>query len=207
MGLLLSTLFAPLYIYTTLKGKFDMWKNLLSKVPDNVFIEPCLDVGCGRGMVFVMIAKRKKSLSAAALQSIESVYAIDIFDKHDQTGNCPDSTCKNLAAQGVLDYGVLHTASFCNMPFVDNSFAFITSSLSLHNASSKDQKAGIMECARVLKPGGMILVVDLYPRVKYYAKWLIQLGWTDVSTVWSGPKMMYGVLPCQTMRAIKPLQA
>lgn len=206
MGLLLSNIFASMHIYTALRRKFDAWEKLLRTVPDNVFLEPCLDVGCGRGMIFVMIARRKKLLSASALQTVEPVYAIDIFDGCNQARSCPEGTCQNLAAQNVLDHAVLHTASFCNMPFVDDSFAFISSSLSLHNASTKDQKAGILECARVLKPGGMILVVDLFPRVTFYAKWLIKIGWIDVSTMWSGAKMVCGVLPCQTMRAIKPLQ-
>jgi ubiquinone/menaquinone biosynthesis C-methylase UbiE len=158
-------------------------------------------------MVFVMIARRKKLLSASALQTVESVYAIGIFDGCDQASNCPEGTCQNLAAQYVFDHVVLHIATFCNMPFVHDSFAFISSSLSLHNASTKDQKAGILECARVLIPGGMILVVDLFPRVTFYAKWLIKMGWIDVSTVWSGTKMICGVLPCQTMRAIKLLNS
>jgi hypothetical protein len=105
----------------------------------------------------------------------------------------------------IIRYFTLHHSVICL--FIDDSFAFISSSLSLHNASTKDQKAGILECARVLIPGGMILVVDLFPRVTFYAKWLIKMGWIDVSTVWSGTKMICGVLPCQTMRAIKLLNS
>ena len=171
MRLLLSNIFARFNtnIHGSQKRKFDAWEKLLRTDPENVFLKPCLDVGCGQGMVFVMIARRKKLLSASALQTVESVYAIGIFDGCDQASNCPEGTCQNLAAQYVFDHVVLHIATFCNMPFVHDSFAFISSSLSLHNASTKDQKADILECARVLKPGGMILVVYLFPRVTFYA--------------------------------------
>jgi len=52
LGLVLSTVLAPLYLYSSLKGKFDVWDNL----PSEIMTAPTLDIGCGRGLVLLKIA-------------------------------------------------------------------------------------------------------------------------------------------------------
>lgn len=44
-----SNIAAPLYLYASLKGKHDLWDNLLSNQPDSAFRGPALDIGCGEG--------------------------------------------------------------------------------------------------------------------------------------------------------------
>lgn len=63
LGLLASNIFAPLYLYATLRGKFKAWETLLHDVAKDIDLhEPCLDCGCGRGMVLLMIGHLKKRL-------------------------------------------------------------------------------------------------------------------------------------------------
>lgn len=65
-GLLASFLSAPLYLYATLYGKFQIWENLLQNISMDVNLsEPCLDCGCGRGMVLLMLARLKKKLATS----------------------------------------------------------------------------------------------------------------------------------------------
>ncbi len=64
LGLVLSFFTAPLYLYATLRGKFQVWEKLLRDMVKDVDLsEPCLDCGCGRGMVLLMLARLKKELA------------------------------------------------------------------------------------------------------------------------------------------------
>lgn len=56
-------------------------------------------------------------------------YGIDIFDTSDQSGNSPRATVANVLAADVGDRCVLHTASFTELPFPDETFTLVTSSL------------------------------------------------------------------------------
>lgn len=116
-----------MYLYATLKGKFDLWDQILASLPEEDHRGPALDAGCGRGMVLVATAKRRRALGVD--QTAAPCYGIDIFYKNDQSGNSPSATVANLLAAGVEAQCVLHTASFTNLPFADGSFRLVTSSL------------------------------------------------------------------------------
>ncbi len=65
LGLAASLWTAPIYLYATLSGKFKVWEALLHDLPKDVDIsEPCLDCGCGRGMVLLILARLKKELAS-----------------------------------------------------------------------------------------------------------------------------------------------
>ena len=81
LGCASSVVFAPLYLYASLKGKKDVWDRLLADVPDDVFKHPVLDAGCGRGLVLLKSAQRKAEIDA----SIPAT-GIDIFSTADQSG-------------------------------------------------------------------------------------------------------------------------
>ncbi|KND93938.1 hypothetical protein TOPH_01568 [Tolypocladium ophioglossoides CBS 100239] len=164
-GLLASFVAAPLYLYASLRGKFQVWDEILDGLPDSAFAGPALDVGCGRGMVLLKTAQRKKKLLASSEgeAGIAPAYGIDIFSTADQTGNSPLATYKNAAALSVVPHTVLHTASFtARLPFADAAFALVTSNLALHNAPREGRLAAVKEMARVCAPGGSIVIVDLY---------------------------------------------
>ncbi|KAJ5335834.1 methyltransferase [Penicillium brevicompactum] len=51
-SLAVANVAAPLYLYTSLKGKSDLWDKLLAKVPDDLLLSnPSLDTSCGRGLL------------------------------------------------------------------------------------------------------------------------------------------------------------
>ncbi|KAK1749745.1 hypothetical protein QBC47DRAFT_426561 [Echria macrotheca] len=204
-GLAASSITAPLYLYASLRGKFQIWDDILSQLSDTDFSSPSLDVGCGRGLVLLKIAQRKKAIAArVGAANVQPAYGIDIFASADQTGNHPVATYKNAAAMGVLDLTVLHSASFAEtFPFADGVFSIVTASLSLHNVREADQGVAVREMARVCSPCGIILVVDLFG-VNGHAHILKELGWQDVSVKGAGLRMVYGIFPCQILRAVKP---
>ena len=108
LDLVLSTILAPLYLYASLKGKFDVWDNLLADIPPEI-IRTNLNMGCGRGLVLLKTAQlKKKALSESSpQQTISPAYAVDLFINRDQTGNSPETMRR-------LSVVVLYTADFTN---------------------------------------------------------------------------------------------
>lgn len=200
MGLLASNIAAPLYLYASLKGKHDLWDSLLNNVPDSDFQGPAMDMGCGRGMVLLKVAQRKKAIQ----QGCSPVYGIDIFNTSDQSGNSPEATYANAASLEVLDNVVLHTTSFTEeLPFADGVFSLVTSSLALHNVDFQGRQQAIAELARVCRPGGRVLIVDLMGYPKGYMEILTSLGWKEITCEFAGVGSMFGMWPCQVIRATK----
>lgn len=210
LGLFASSFASPLYLYASLKGKFQVWDEILRSIPDSAFKAPSLDVGCGRGMVLLKIAQRKKKLIAGSdidhISSTETrpAYGIDIFKTADQTGNSPVATYQNAAAMDVINNVVLHTLSFTErLPFIDGAFQLITSNLALHNANREGRIIAMEEMARVCAHGGRIVIVDLYGSFNDHEAVLKRLGWDSVTVSTIGIKMLFGIWPCQMLIAMK----
>ena len=209
LGLLASNIFAPLYLYATLRGKFQVWQRILNDISKQIDLcEPCLDCGCGRGMVLIQIAHLKKEFTHnCSYRSVLPVYGVDIFNSFDQTSNSPLSTYRNVASANLLDYIVVHTANFVNLPFKDNSFSLVTSSLAIHNVNNRqDKQRAIQQCARVTKPNGWLISVDLKGNVAFYQQILRELHWQTIERYWAGIQMMFGLWPCEILKAQKPQQ-
>ena len=131
--------------------------------------EKILDVGCGRGMFLIEAAKRLKTGKAIG---------IDLWQAKDQSGNGPESTLNNARLENVADRIEVQTADMASLPFEDNFFDIVISSLAIHNAESEISQS-IKEIYRVLRPGGRFLLIDLR-NVPKYAEILRQLGAKEI---------------------------
>lgn len=205
-SLVVANVAAPLYLYTSLKGKSDLWDKLLAKVPDDQLLGyPSLDIGCGRGLVLLKVAERKKALAARESSSAATkAYGIDVFKK-----NSPSVTAGNAAALGVLPNVVLHYADCTDVfPFRDGSFSLVTSSLSLQYVNSEGRKNAMCEMIRVCHPGGRLIVVGLAGYVRGLRTQLCEAGWPedDIDVSWAGPGVMYGMWPAQVLTAKCPIK-
>ncbi|KAJ5205083.1 uncharacterized protein N7498_005962 [Penicillium cinerascens] len=178
LGLVASNFLAPLYLYTSLKGKFNAWDKLLAKVPPEIFMYPSLDIGCGRGLVLMKIAERKKDVAFSMTRTPDPVYGIDLFIRGDQSGNAPEATYDNAASLNLTDYLTLHTANFIYLPFKDETMSLATASLSIHNADKASRKIALIEAARVLKPDGYLIILDLAGYIGQYKSVLKSMGWS-----------------------------
>lgn len=177
---------AGLYWYASRRGKFAIWDRLLRRVSLSPG-ERVLDLGCGRGAVAIMAATRFPEAS---------VTGIDLWRAGDQSGNSRSAAQANAELNGVRDRLVFDTGDMTRLPYPDAAFALITASLSLHNIpTAEGRRAAVQEAARVLAPGGRILIVDIQ-RTREYAAELRRLGLTASGPTrlgwrswWTGPWM------------------
>lgn len=132
--------------------------------------EMVLDVGCGRGLMLIGAAKRLPRGRAIG---------IDLWQTADQSGNSLATTQRNAEIEGVSERVALHTGDARELPFPDGTFDLIVSTWALHNIPSSEGRAkAVREIARVLRPGGRLLLVDIqYSRD--YVKGLREAGIAD----------------------------
>jgi arsenite methyltransferase len=175
---------AALFIRTTRVGKFEVWAEILKNLRLRGD-ETLLDMGCGRGAVL---------LAAAKLLPNGRAIGVDIW-RADQTDNAERNTLRNAEIEGVADRVEVRTTDITDLPFDDDSFDVIVSSLVVHNIPTAEARTkAISEAARVLRPGGRLALVDIF-FTNHYAKQLRALGWTDVRRrnlgwrMWWGPGM------------------
>ncbi len=158
------------YLHSSFRGKFLVWAKLLEELRLRGD-ERILDLGCGRGAVVLM---------AAQYLTTGKAVGVDLWRTADQSGNSIDATRRNAVAEGVADRVELHTADMQALPFPDNSFDLIVSSMAIHNISGTDgRKKAIEEAVRVLRPGGRLMIVDIRSTGEYQEH-LIAMGMQDV---------------------------
>lgn len=107
--------------------------------------DTALDVGCGTGALAIAVKDR--------VGSGGQVCGID---------PSPEmvARARRKAAKAGVDVR-FETAAVEALPFPDATFDAVLSSLMLHHLTDEGRRLGIGEIARVLKPGGKLLAVDI----------------------------------------------
>lgn len=164
----------------TATGLFMVWTSKVGKVRTRERLldriawrgdEAVLDVGCGRGLMLVAAARRLKTGKAVG---------IDIWQEEDLAGNRPEATLENARREGVADRVEIKTADMRQIPFPDGSFDVIVSCAAIHNLyAAADRDQALREIARVLKPGGQVLIRDIR-HGRQYAEVLARHGCTEI---------------------------
>jgi arsenite methyltransferase len=184
------------YLYGTLRGKFVVWAELLDQLRLRGD-ERILDLGCGRGAVLLMAAQHLTTGRAVG---------VDLWRTVDQSGNSAEATRRNAVAEGVADRVELHTADMTALPFEDNSFDVVLSSLAIHNISGRaGREKAISEAVRVLRPGGRLRILDVRATWQYQAQ-LAKLGMSDVARRGLGWRFWWSVpwVATRLVTATKP---
>ena len=176
------------YLHNSLRGKFVVWARLLDQL-DLRGDERILDLGCGRGAVLLMAAQHLTTGRAVG---------VDLWRRVDQSGNSMEATRRDAIAEGVADRVKLHTGDMTALPFEDNSFDVIVSSLAVHNiGGGAGRKKAIHEAVRVLRPGGRLMIADV-KATRLYAAQLAKLGMRGVA------RRRLGWQPWWVVTATKP---
>lgn len=188
---LLSFLSAGLMVRSSKVGKLRQREKLMDLV-NLRGDEMVLDVGCGRGLLLNMAAKRLTTGKAVG---------IDLWQAEDLTDNRPEATLANAEAEGVADRVEVKTADMQQIPFMDETFDVAVASMSIHNIRDQDGRAkAVREIARVLKPGGRVALQD-FQCTDEYAQTLREMGWSDVerseliATMWPPVRVVTGKKP------------
>jgi SAM-dependent methyltransferase len=101
-----------------------------------------LDVGCGTGYLIRTLASR--------YHDAEDLAGIDAAPQMIEVANSLTQDARLKFAVGVAE----------QLPFPDGAIDLIVSTTSFDHWS--DQQAGLSECARVLRPGGHLVLVDQF---------------------------------------------
>jgi arsenite methyltransferase len=169
-------------LHTTLRGKFVVWAKILDKLGLRGD-ERILDLGCGRGAVLLLAAQHLTTGRAVG---------VDLWRNADQSGNSAEATRRNAIAEGVVDRVELHTGDMTALPFEDNRFDLVVSSLAIHNIRGRaGREKAIDEAVRVLRPGGRLLIADMRGTRQYQAR-LAKIGMSDVSRRGQGWRGWWG---------------
>jgi ubiquinone/menaquinone biosynthesis C-methylase UbiE len=110
--------------------------------------ETVLDVGCGTGTLAMTVVPR--------VGATGRVFGID-------PGAQQIARARTKAAQRSLSIefqiGVIE-----HLDFPDNSFDVVLSTIMMHHLSDSLKRQGLAEIARVLKPGGRLVIADFKPQ-------------------------------------------
>ena len=197
-GLLLLQVL-PSYLYSTRRGKFAVWAELLGGLQLRGD-ERVLDLGCGRGATLGMAAKAVPSGRAVGL---------DLWRSQDQSGNSLETAWRNLEIEGVGERCEIRTGDMRAVPFPDSTFDLVVSCLAIHNIKGQAGRLkAIDEAIRVLKPGGRLVITDLM-WTGTYARRLRERGMADVVEKQLDWRFWYGALGMLTglVIATKPTDA
>ena len=133
--------------------------------------EAVLDVGCGRGLLLIGAAKRLTTGTAVG---------VDLWQAEDLSGNRPEATQENARLEGVSDRVEVKDGDARRLPFADGTFDVVVTEAVLHNIyNPAERDTAVREIARVLKPGGRLLIGDVRHTGRY-AQVLGQCGLEDV---------------------------
>jgi len=156
-GLPITGVFSRLYDrYNRLGGFGEAFRK---RIVDEMSLksgESVLDCGCGTGTLAI-IAKREVGPEGA-------VCGVDL--SADQL-----RVARKKAQREELDVS-FHEGSIDELPFPDESFDAIFSTLMMHHVPASVKMAAFREMRRVLKPGGRIAIADFGPP-KHAWGWLV----------------------------------
>jgi ubiquinone/menaquinone biosynthesis C-methylase UbiE len=136
--------------------------------------EKVLDVGCGRGPLLILSARKLTT---------GRVTGIDVWNQADQANNTAEATLENARIAGVSDKIEVQTLDVRNLPFENQSFDRVVSNWVIHNIEHRsDRMKALDEMIRVVKPGGDIVIRDISNHDEYL-KHFRDLGFSNIQFV------------------------
>ncbi|NBV40506.1 class I SAM-dependent methyltransferase, partial [bacterium] len=154
--------------------------------------ETILDVGCGKGLLLITAAKQLNKNGKAC--------GIDIWNQNDLSANSIQATLHNAHIENVQDRVIVQDGNACHIPFPDNHFDAVISSMMLHNIDNEEnRKKALSEMVRVLKPNGTLLIQDFQHTQEYFKN----VHYLPVHSIQRSKLLWYLFPPVRIVSAIK----
>ncbi|NPV41159.1 MAG: class I SAM-dependent methyltransferase [Anaerolineae bacterium] len=130
---------------------------LLEHLPADA-VGKVLDIGCGNGALAIKAAQRFPKAA---------VTGVDFWGK---SWDYSIKVCEgNAAACGLSGRVDFRQGSAASLPFADGSFDLVISNLVFHEVrDAADKREPLREALRVLKPGGVFVLQDLFLLEPYF---------------------------------------
>jgi ubiquinone/menaquinone biosynthesis C-methylase UbiE len=114
-----------------------------------------LDIGAGTGRSSIMVLESRPRATLVALDLFEQS-----FDQHFGKGETPQGRLlANLKAAGVDQRATIATADMRKLPFEPAAFDAVVSAYAVDHLNRQGTDQALTEAARVLKPGGELLLM------------------------------------------------
>jgi demethylmenaquinone methyltransferase/2-methoxy-6-polyprenyl-1,4-benzoquinol methylase len=157
------------------------WRSRLVRMLSAYHPERVLDVACGTGDLALAVASLKP----------QQINGIDISGKMLEIGR------QKIARAGLEKMILLKQADAEKIPFSDNSFDAVTVAFGVRNF--EDLRKGLAEMSRVLRPSGVMLILEFshpetFPMKQlygFYSRYFIPLAGRLIS----GNRQAYTYLP------------
>ncbi len=117
-----------------------------------------LDVGCGTGTLAIMVKQLHPEAEVVGIDADSKILAI------------ARAKAAKAGINLTLDQGMAD-----QLPYEDNSFDRVLSSLFLHHLTTENKRPTLREVFRVLRSGGRFDVVDFGPPRTFYSRLLARL--------------------------------
>ncbi len=150
-----------------------IWRSMANRIfPDFISYSPpspfVLEIGTGQGLGAIYLAGKLK----------DSKYiAIDIEQ------DMVEAAIRNVKKQGLSDRIKVYWGDAVAQDFPDENFDAVVSITVLHHVPGYEK--GIAEAARVLKKGGIFLIVDFDFKASIFPRFEILIGRPDSIFTWA----------------------
>ena len=129
------------------------YKSLLIDQADIRVGQSVLDLGCGTGTLAIMVKRLHSGAEVTGLDADPDMLKVARY-----------KSAREITPV-TFDTGMTY-----DLPYPDESFDRILSSIMIHHLKTPDKKRTAHEVFRVLKPGGQLHIVDFGKPVTWYGK-------------------------------------